>query len=372
MIKILFLINTLGGGGAERVLVNLVNSMDKTVFDITVVTMFADGVNRKFLAPEIHFLHRNKLHIRGISKLIPFIPSDLLYRYYIGSDDYDIVVAYMHGAPTKVVAGCRNRNCKKVAWLHYGDPEKGSFFNYWFNRKTAIQAYASMDAIVGVSNSVTKAFENYTGIRNSTLTLYNTNDTERVIRMASVPFTESMRKNHPIICTSGRLMRQKGFDRLIFAASKLRREDYKFHVLIMGSGPQETELTRLITECDAKDYIHLLGFCENPYNIMASSDLYISSSREEGLATVLTEALTLGLPVISTDVSGAKEVLGENCEYGLVVDNSTDGIYQGLKDYLDNPNNFESYKRTAKERAMRFSTQNTVHATEEFFKKMLQ
>ena len=221
MIKILFLINTLGGGGAERVLVNLVNNMDKSAFEITVVTMFADGVNRKLLVPEIHFLHRNKLHIRGISKLIPFIPPDLLYRYYIGSDDYDIVVAYMHGAPTKAVAGCSNRTSKKVAWLHYGDPEKGSFFNYWFNRKTAIQAYASMDAIVGVSNSVTKAFENYTGIRNITLTLYNTNDTERIIRMASMPLTESMRKDHPIICTSGRLTRQKGFDRLILAVSKL-------------------------------------------------------------------------------------------------------------------------------------------------------
>ena len=372
MIKILFLINTLGGGGAERVLVNLVNNMDKSAFEITVVTMFADGVNRKLLVPEIHFLHRNKLHIRGISKLIPFIPPDLLYRYYIGSDDYDIVVAYMHGAPTKAVAGCSNRTSKKVAWLHYGDPEKGSFFNYWFNRKTAIQAYASMDAIVGVSNSVTKAFENYTGIRNITLTLYNTNDTERIIRMASMPLTESMRKDHPIICTSGRLTRQKGFDRLILAVSKLRREDYKFQIFIMGSGSEETKLKKLIVENGVKECVNLLGFCENPYNIMASSDLYISSSREEGLATVLTEALTLGLPVISTDVSGAKEVLGEQNEYGLVVDNSTEGIYWGLKDYLDNPNKFESYKETAKERARIFSTQNTVHATEEFFKNLLQ
>ena len=65
MIKILFLINTLGGGGAERVLVNLVNSMDKTKFDITIETMFADGINKEFLTSDIRCISKNKLGIRG-------------------------------------------------------------------------------------------------------------------------------------------------------------------------------------------------------------------------------------------------------------------------------------------------------------------
>lgn len=370
MIKILFIINALGGGGAERVMVNLINNMDKNKFDITVGTMFADGVNRDMICDDVKCYCKNKLGIKGLSNIIKFIPSNVLYKYYVGKEKYDIVVAYMHGAPTKVVAGCNNKDIKTVTWLHNGDPATGTFFNYWRNKQDAFNAYASLDAIVGVSKSVSKAFSDYTGIFDNVCTVYNTNDTKKIIELSKEYY--SIDEEVPVICTAGRLSKEKAFDRLINASRQLNDEGFEFKIKILGEGPDHEELEQLINDKNVGECVELCGFCSNPYNIMNASDAFICSSVSEGLATVLTEALTLGLPVVSTDVSGAKEVLGENNEYGLVVENSEAGVYEGLKKLLTDSELMEKYRKTAKERAEEFDTAHTVAKTEEFFESLVK
>lgn len=369
MIKILFLINTLGGGGAERVMVNLINNMDKNKFDITVCTMFSDGVNREKICDDIKCYCKNKLGIKGLSKIIKFVPSSILYKYYVGKVKYDIVVGYMHGAPTKVVAGCNDKNIKTVTWLHNGDPSMGTFFDFWSNKQSAFNAYASLDAVVGVSKSVSKAFSSYTGIVNNVYTIYNTNDTKKIIELSNEQFKSD--ENVFIICTAGRLSKEKAFDRLINISKRLLNENFEFKIKILGEGPERDYLECLIKEKNVEKYVELCGFCLNPYNVMKASDVFVSSSLSEGLATVLTEALTLGLPVVSTDVSGAKEVLGENNEYGLVVDNSENGIYEGLKEIILNKELREHYKSVARKRAVIFDTEHTVIETEKFFRELL-
>ncbi len=182
MIKVLFLINTLGGGGAERVLVNLVNNMDRTRFDITVETMFEDGVNRARLSPDIRCICRSAPLFRGIAKAFCCLSARQLYRYFIGDERYDVLIAFMHGAPTKVISGCPDPSVKKLTWLHTGDPAHSTFFDFWFRRKTAFKAYASCDAVVGISKTVADAFSAYTGIRDNVCVVYNTNDTARIVR----------------------------------------------------------------------------------------------------------------------------------------------------------------------------------------------
>ncbi len=373
MKKILFLINSLGGGGAERVLVNLVNRMDLTKYDITVETMFDDGCYRESLRPEIHYFCRHAPCPPGISKIYRFIPAPILYRYFIGRRKYDLLIAYMHGAPVKVVSGCTDKKTKRVAWLHYGNPSKGSFFSFWMSKKTAFRAYDSCDAIVGVAKSVSMAFEQFTGIHDNLYTIYNTNNSE-IIEVMANQSSYSNRSSQFEICTAGRLVPQKGYDRLISAAAKLYKDGYSFHISIMGTGSEsyQNKLQGLIEKCEAEDYIELIGFQSNPYAIMASSDLYVLSSREEGLATVLTEALFTGIPIVATDVSGTREVLGENSEYGLVVPNSEEGIYEGLKRLLDDPELLAHYKGKSKERASFFASEKTVAQTEELLDSVLK
>ena len=372
MIKVLFITINLGGGGAERVLVNLVNHLDKNKYDITVETMFSGGVNVRNLANHITYKCRKAPCPKGIAKIFRFIPSSILFHFFINENDYDIIIAFMHGIPVKIVAGCKSEKTKKIAWLHNGDPQHGSFFIPWFSEKKAFRAYDSMDKLVGVSESVSRAFSEYTGIsRDKVITKYNTNDTEKIIQLGREPYSFDFDNNDIVVCSVGGLALIKGYDRLINVSVKLHNEGYSFNLVIVGKGPDKEKLQQQILELQAGDYIRLLGFQENPYRIMKNSDIFISSSRQEGMATVLSEAMTLGLPVISTDVSGAKEVLGEHNEFGLVVDNTEDGIYNGLKTMLCNNSIRKKYSEISITRAQLFNKENTINDVDELFSSLI-
>ncbi len=364
MIKLLFFIDTLRGGGAERVLVNLVNNMDRSKYDITVKTMFDGGVNRDRLAKDIRYECRKAPLFRGIAKVFCCIPAKQLYRYFVGKEHYDVLIAYMHGAPTKVISGCPDKSIRKMAWLHTGNPESSTFFKFWFRKKAAFAAYAQCDAVVGVSKSVADAFSRYTGIVDNLHVVYNTNETAVIRRRAEEKADLPFKHQRPMVCSVGSLTTQKGYDRLVEAAAKLHQEGFTFDLAILGKGPQEEQLTERIRALHAEKYVHLLGFRENPYPVMKEADLFISASRQEGLATVVSEALILGVPVVSTDVSGAKELLGESNEYGLVVENSTQGIYDGLKAMLEDKVRLEHYRKKATERASFFAAEETVRQAE--------
>jgi len=370
-IKVLFLINTLGNGGAERVCINLVNNMDYEKFDVHVRTMFKDGSYRSTLTDKAHYSCKNAPCPPGASKIFALIPAGILYKFFVGKEHYDIVIAYMHGAPTKVISGCKDKSIKRISWLHYGNPEKGSFFDFWLTKKMGVKAYKELDAVVGVAESVTNAFGKYTGMSSKLYTVYNTNDTSKIKQRANEK--PSVELDHTVIniCTAGRLSPQKGYDRLINVSKKLHDEGYEFVVSIMGTGADQASLEKQIFDLGCDSYVKLLGFQENPFSLMAQSDFYILSSREEGLATVISEAMLVGLPVVATDVSGTKEALGENSEFRIVVESSENGIYEGMKKMLDSPELLEYYKEKAIERAPFFETAKTVEQAENLFIKVI-
>ena len=117
MTKVLFLIHDLGEGGAEKVLVNLVNNMDTSQFDITVMTLFDVGVNKQFLSPNIKYRTCFSKMIRGNSHLMKLLSPQQLHRWLI-KDEYDIEVAYLEGPCARVISGCQNTKTKLVSWIH--------------------------------------------------------------------------------------------------------------------------------------------------------------------------------------------------------------------------------------------------------------
>lgn len=365
MIKILFLINTLGGGGAERVLVNLVNKLDRSKYDITVETMFGGGVNKELLAKDVNYINKNACCFRGISRIYRLIPARFLFKYFIGKTQYDVIVSYMHGAPAKVISGCKQKRVKKIVWLHNGDMINSNFFGFWLTKELAVKAYRSFDSIVGVANSVVKAFSDYTGIIDNIQVVYNTNDVARIRKQSLENVELPFKREHFLITSVGRIDSSKGYDRLIPIAKKLYDNGYRFDLVIVGQGKDYESLKQLVFDLDASDYIHLLGFRKNPYPLIAASDLFVSSSRFEGLSTVISEAIILGVPVLSTDVSGAKEVLGNNNEFGIVVENTDNSLYKGIKNFLCDPQLLNYYRKQAIKRSSFFDINKTVKQAEE-------
>lgn len=361
--KLLFLIPSLGHGGAEKVLVNLVNNLSQEKYDVTVQTLFDVGVHRQHLMPHIHYIGGLKHQFRGNSHIQKLFTPKFLYRYIV-RDSYDIVISYLEGITARLVSGCSNPHVKKMCWLHTELNTPALASRCFRNLQEAQNAYNRYDAIVAVSNQIKESFEKQVSVQKSVVVKYNTNETEHIAFMAKKPISEIL-SDGPNICTVGKLITVKGFDRLLDAHKRLLDECYPHHVYILGIGEEQKALESKIKEYGVGDSFTLLGFRDNPYQYVARCDLYVCSSRREGFSTAVTEALIVGTPVVSTDCSGAKELLGEHDEYGLVVENSAEGVYDGMKKMLSDPALLAHYKEKAKERGSFFSREKTVRAVEE-------
>lgn len=365
MLKILFLIPTLGHGGAEKVLVNLVNNMDTNKFDITVQTLFDEGVHKKSLHKSIRYKSFMKKQFHGNTTLFSIIPAEVLYRVIV-KEKYDYIVSYLEGPTTHIIAGCPYKETKKIAWVHIELGDDARFKQGFRTKREAIEAYKSFDKIVCVSETVKSVFEETAGQSFPNMTvLYNTNETAQILDKAKEPIEDIVFSPEYVnVCSVAKLMESKGFDRLVRVHRRLLDEGFRHRVYILGVGEKKAELEAVIEENNLKDSFILLGFRENPYKYVAACDLYVCSSRREGFSTAVTESLIVGTPVVSTLCSGAEELLGKNNEYGIVVENSEDGIYDGLKQMLQSEVLRKKYAEMALQRGKEFSTEKTVHAVE--------
>jgi glycosyltransferase involved in cell wall biosynthesis len=136
-------------------------------------------------------------------------------------------------------------------------------------------------------------------------------------------------------------------------------EGFQHKILIVGDGYDFENIKKLKSDLGVDETATMLGFTDNPYPYFKNADFYILSSRYEGFPTVLFEAITLKKKIISTEVSGASEMLKDG-ELGLIIENSEDGIYEGMKKALSQPGSFEKYSEKLKDYEMPFNLENSV------------
>ena len=360
--KILFFIHDLGPGGAEKVLVNLVNNMDPEQYNITVMTLVDGGVNRQFLKPHIRYLTCFQKLPRGHTQLMKLWSARQLHKQFI-KEKYDIELAYLEGPAARVISGCPHQDTKLVSWIHCTPTEENlriGFRSLHEARKT----YEKFDNVVCVSSAVERLLRQNIPSLERTQVLFNTNDSNKILKQASEP-AEDWNPEGLRLVTVGKIIPVKAFDRLIRIHARLRQEGYAICTSILGVGSQRAEMEALCQKLNVADTVCFLGYQTNPYKYIANSDLYVCSSLSEGFSTAATEALIAGTPVCTVEVSGMKEMLGENNEYGVVTENDEEALYQGIKRLLDDPALLEHYKEQAQLRGKDFSTENTVKAVEE-------
>jgi glycosyltransferase involved in cell wall biosynthesis len=360
------LIPNLKHGGAEKVLVNLVNNLNPEKYDITVQTLFDVGVHRDSLKSHVRYIPGLRKSFRGNTTLQKCFPVAFLWKQLV-KEHYDIAVSYLEGPTSRILSGCTDADTKKIAWLHIelGTAKKAAIG--FRNPTEAEQAYNSFDRIVAVSRNVQECFLENLRVCTPVDILYNTNETEQILeRCQDEPDHPDFHPGDQIsVCSVAKLIRTKGFDRLLNVHRRLLDEGLTHHLYILGIGEEQAALERQMRELGIKDSVTLLGFQKNPYQYVSRCDLYVCSSHREGFSTAVTESLIVGTPVVSTDCSGAAELLGENNEYGIVTENSEEGIYRGMKQMLSDPELLSYYKKQAKLRGSFFSRTETVRAVEE-------
>lgn len=340
MKKILFGITSLTLGGAERVLVDMVNALSNT-FDITIFTIYGNGELEKSLNDKITLKKMFNKSYKELSKFEKImIPLKILcfqkqyYKKYI-QGDYDTEIAFLEGPITRLFSR-KNKDTKKIAWVHndiskvYGNSLKAKL-KLMIDRNM----YAKYQQLIFVSKDNKEMFDRcYPHMQLSKKVIYNYIDSQRVIQKAEEKIDFSF-DNHQInFLTVARLVEQKGIDRLIRIHKELMANHYNNKFYVIGDGPERNTLETLIKDEQLQKTFILLGAKENPYPYIKQADIFCLLSRFEGYGMVLEEAKILNKPIMITNTAAREAV--ENYKNAMIIENDEHEIYHQLKYVIEN------------------------------------
>ena len=370
MKKVLFLIHDLGPGGAEKVLVNLVNHMDRSRFDITLMSLFDEGVNKQSLSPEIRYLSAFPKAFPGNSRLMKAFSPRFLYKSLI-REPYDILVSYLQGPCTRIIAGCSDPKIKKAAWVHTAFRNSSHASIGFRSLKEAESCYRVMDRVVFVSEGIREAFYHYYPNLPEGSVLYNTILRDEILQQASEPIKEPKpREGSFTWCSVGKLDEVKGQIHLLSVQKKLLEAGVPAELWIIGEGPLRGQLEENCRSLGIEDTVHLPGFRKNPYPYMKRAECYACSSLTEGFSSTAAEALILGLPICTYPVSGMREMLGSNNEYGIITEADENSLFRAVYSLASDAALRNHYRERAAERGKMFETQRTVRSVEDMLETL--
>lgn len=320
--------------GVAKTAIGLANELAKKPdVEVTLQSLFRfDSQVKDLLSPNVKAKPFLGFYFRGLAKLVGLVPKRWLYRLLV-REKYDIEIGYCMTLPIQIVAASDNVDAKHYAWMHGYD--KGL---------TLLKCYRKMDKVIAVAKSVADRFSKETSGEITVKCCYNLVDDEKVRKMGEV--------NIPPVANSaltfvsvGHLVNGKGYMRLIECCGRIKKEGYDFNLWLIGDGPQRNELEQRVKALGLENVVYFWGMQRNPHAYTAKADVFVCSSYDEGYSTACTEAIMLGIPVISTDVNGAREIIAD-AQAGMVVSVEDEALYVGMKSILDNPNQIDYWKKT--------------------------
>lgn len=364
--RIAFVVNGLYGGGAEKVLQIVLRNFDRARYDITLVNHRQEEVNDLYPA-DIAYRHilksRSRFGMFGVklyNKINLWVYDHLsprTFRRIYFRERYDVEIAFIEGYATRIVSG--GRSAAKIAWVHTNLKDNPWTDIAFRSVREQVECYRSFDHVISVSRSVNEAFDRLFGCGCSSV-VYNPVES-RAIREMSAQNLPQRDRSVPLFVSVGRLVPQKGYDRLLHAAAALSAEGYAFRIWILGEGSDRPMLEKMIAELRLENVVTLFGFQDNPYPYMAAPDWFVCSSRSEGYSIVIVESLILGTPVITTACAGiTDELLSKENSWGIVVGNDTESLTDGLREILKNPELAARYAAKAVERGEMFSLERQM------------
>lgn len=359
-------------GGVEKVFYNLFNNLPDDEFEITVLNYVAyltddlKSINYKGQHKRYFFLYdefsRKKLYRlfqRIHNKIAP-----VLLPLWLSLQHYDIAIAAQEGMYAKFVDEKIHAK-KKLLWIH-NDMMLCRFTEAHFESPEAErECYSHFDSVVCVSDDVRKTMVQRFGEMDNLCVRHNPIDTDE-INQKTKGKAVARDNDIPLFVCVGRLVEQKGFDRLLRVCKRLNDDGFRYRVWILGEGSDRLALEQFISENDLNN-VTLLGNQSNPFRYMAVADWVLCTSRHEGFNMVLHEAVWCETPIITTRNAGAEELLGES-QYGIIIDNDEDAIYCGIKKVLQDNSIHLRYLKAVKERKDFVSLDSRIEAIHELLK----
>ena len=338
--KILFISNNLVGGGAEKVLLNLLEELNDPIYEITLLLIKNKGVYINDIPK--HVKVKYMFDVSTGEAVFP-MEKDKLIEYYNSNigNEFDVEIAFLEGPPTKLLAYSTNKKSMKIAWVHIDMNNAHWTYKYYESLAEEKNCYASMDKVVFVSENAKNGFQKLFGFTpRQSIVIKNPIPVKKIQRLAAEYQVSNTDFTFVVV---GSLANRKGQSRLLYAAGRLIEEGYHFQLQFVGEGEQLFSYTELAHLLNIHQYVSFVGFVKNPYPYISNANVLISSSITEGYPLVVCEAIALSVPVIATRCTGNLDVL-QNGKYGMIVDNSEEGIYHGMKQVLDSHDAYADLK----------------------------
>ena len=372
MKRILFITKNLHlGGGAEKQVVDIANGLRERGFEVGILVFETKGtksVRAKDLDPGVEIIPAGGQHFRPFPircifetlKAASGWKPDALCSTVWNTKPAAAVAGKLLGTKVVLVEVCSPAN-----ELRYNSPKfllKSLAFSF---RK---RIYRLADAVVGVSEGTARETKEFFRLK-EVRTVQNGIDIGEILEKAAasdeIPH-QHFRDGLPVLVAVGRLNVQKGYPHLL-EAFRIVNEETEARLTIVGGGKMENDLRRTTKHLGIDDKVTMVGETE-PYSYMRHADIFVLPSLWEGLPLVLLEAISLGLPVVSTDCDfGPNEVI-ENGKSGLLVPvadpvKMAEAIVTLIKDEELRAN----LGREARKRARHFSSDRMVAGYEEVF-----
>ena len=330
MKNILFSAYSMDFGGIETALITLLNYLAPK-YNITLVLERKQGVFLEKVPDNVNIItyeasnNKNKI----IRKISNFIRQFKFKQKYKNKFDFSACFA-TYSYPCSFVARTASEN--SALWVHnnymnfYNDDIKQ--YKFFFNKLNI----EKKKKIIFVSDLDRKTFiAHFPNCSKKALTCNNLIDYETILEKSKEKVTDLKKSDKATFINIGRHdEKQKRLTRIIDATRRLNKEGYKFRVVLVGKGSATKQYQDFAK--DLKNIV-FLGAKKNPYPYLKLSDCFLLSSKFEGYPVVLVESQILGKPIVTTDISDAKKDI--DGQYGIVVENSSDGVYQGMKQFLD-------------------------------------
>ncbi len=361
--QILIIQNTLTGGGAEKILADILRWFDFNKFKVTLLLAYRKGVYFDSLPREVEILsmypeYRSRNYIRIAGRLKRLWHYDLKRKInqVLGDRKYDVIVSFMEGLPVLLHSFVMNRAKMNISWVHC-DMYVYHVTNYYYRNNTQEKnIYEQFNKIVFVSERAKEAFTKLFGIKDNLTVIYNPIKPSEIIEKSK---EIGIKKRKFTIINVGRLSPQKNQKLLIDVAYNLVQRGLDFEVWILGVGELEGELKAQVDLLGLQDVVKFMGFQKNPYAYMAVADIFLLTSITEGYPLVIAEALSLGIPLISTNVTGPSELL--NNGVGILTSMNVEDISENVAALIEDSSLRESYSEKSRIKSKDFDANKIMN-----------
>ncbi len=359
--KIMFVISSLVGGGAEHVVVNLINNLDRKKYEILLVIF----ENKLDLESNLNI----PIKIVCLYKKTrwDFLKIIFKLRKTIGDYEPDSIISFLQYTNIVTVLSTlfQIRNYTLIISERsyprkYLTTTRLGYLKRWLMSFT----YKRADKIITVSKAIKRVLEEDFSIPPEKIkVVYNPVSLEEIIfksqKAVEHPFFKD--GNAQVIISAGRLVKLKRYDRLLRVFSLIRKSQKTARLIILGKGILKRELENLALKLKINKFVSFVGYKDNPYAWMSKADIFVLSSAYEGFPNVLIEAMACGVPVISTDcLSGPREIITNGKNGILVPVGDERKLAEAILDLLNNEKKRKKFSLEAKKRVKDFEAKKIV------------